>query len=281
MKNRPLVLVFPNYAGAKEFDVDQAIFLAQMGYAAVSVDMYQDVEWYPKRLRNPTLESPHQDIVIHWKGAFRAYNSWQKDPRGWRDIMSLYLRKAREHPAVHPKHAAAIGYCFGGQCVLEMVRNGDKLDGVVSFHGLLQSDPILEPIELSKGINRRALRPEERASDENFNSNIKILIENGTLDEGAGPKEQALFWHEMETHNAEDVQFHDHFGADHGFALAPGVISSKYHELADRRSTISMLLLFVELWGPEYAPNVNVNTVNACGTDIGLYWSLSKIVSKF
>ena len=53
--NRPLVLIFPNYAGEKDFDVDQAIFLAQMGYAAVSVDMYKDVEWYPKRVRNPTL----------------------------------------------------------------------------------------------------------------------------------------------------------------------------------------------------------------------------------
>jgi len=122
---RPLVLVFPNYAGEKEFDVDQAIFLAQMGYAAVSVDIYKDVEWYPRRVRNPSLESPHQDIVTHWKGAFRAYNSWQKNPRGWRDIMSLYLKKARQHRAVHPTHAAAIGYCFGGQCVLEMVRNGD------------------------------------------------------------------------------------------------------------------------------------------------------------
>ena len=111
-------------------------------------------------------------------------------------------------------------------------------------------------------------------SDKDFNSEIKILIENGTLDEGAGPKEQMLFWNEMERHSAKDVQFHNHFLAEHGFALAPGVISTKYHELADRRSTISMLLLFVELWGPEYVPNVKSTTLNACGTDIGSYWPL-------
>ena len=56
MKNRPLVLVFPNYAGEKEFDVDQAIFLAQMGYAAV-LNMYRNVGGI-LGVRNPTLESP-------------------------------------------------------------------------------------------------------------------------------------------------------------------------------------------------------------------------------
>ncbi len=275
-KNRPLILVFPNYAGEKGFDVDQAIFLAQMGYAAVSVDMYKDSEWYPRRIRNPTLEDPHEDIVKHWKGAFRAYNSWQKDPKGWRDIMTCYLVTARKHFAVHPVHAAAIGYCFGGQCVLEMVRNGNKLDGVVSFHGVLQSDPIKEPINLAKGIDRRELRAGEKASDENFNSNVSILIENGTLDDGCGPKEKARFWKEMDEKKASNVQFHDHIEAEHGFALAPGVISSKYNEFADRRSTISMLLLFVELWGSDYAPLVKPTTVNACGTDIGSYWPTRK-----
>jgi dienelactone hydrolase len=164
-------------------------------------------------------------------------------------------------------------FCFSclKYCVPTHIHS-QKLDGVVSFHGVLQSDPIIEPIHLAKGINRRPLRSEERASDENFNSKVSILIENGTLDEGAGPKEQKLFWEEMTRHDAKNVQFHDHIDAEHGFALAPGVISTKYHELADRRSTISMLLFFVELWGPKYSPNVTPRTVNACGTNIGSYW---------
>ena len=32
-------------------------------------------------------------------------------------------------------------YCFGGACVLEAVRAGDDYQGIVSFHGVLQSDP--------------------------------------------------------------------------------------------------------------------------------------------
>ncbi len=32
---------------------------------------------------------------------------------------------------------AAIGFCFGGLCVLDLARSGADVKGVVSFHGLL------------------------------------------------------------------------------------------------------------------------------------------------
>ena len=74
----------------------------------------------------------------------------------------------------------------------------------------------------------------------------------------------------------KNVRFHDHYDAKHGFALAPGVISNEYHELSDRRSTISMLLLFAELWGRHgYFPQVAEDEVNASGTKIGMYWCTS------
>ena len=55
------------------------------------------------------------------------------------------------HPVVHRSYAAAIGYCFGGQCVLEMVRNGDSIQGAASFHGVLQSTPLKEPLNFGTG----------------------------------------------------------------------------------------------------------------------------------
>ena len=58
----------------------------------------------------------------------------------------------------------------------------------------------------------------------------------------------------------------NHAKTPHGFALAPGVFSTAYHELADRRSTLSMLSLFAEVW-PEY-PQFAVER-NACGTVLG------------
>ena len=53
-----------------------------------------------------------------------------------------YLETAFTHPAVCRGKAAAIGYCAGGQAVLEQVRHGDQLQAAVTFHGLLQSRPM-------------------------------------------------------------------------------------------------------------------------------------------
>ena len=49
-------------------------------------------------------------------------------------------------------------------------------------------------------------------------------------------------------------------------ALHCSVYSTAYHELADRRSTLSMLSLFAEVWPqhPQY-----VVATNACGTVLG------------
>lgn len=38
---------------------------------------------------------------------------------------------------VDANRIAAIGYCLGGKCVLDLARSGAHLQGVVSFHGIL------------------------------------------------------------------------------------------------------------------------------------------------
>lgn len=40
---------------------------------------------------------------------------------------------------VDANRIAAIGYCLGGKCVLDLARTGAHLQGVVSFHGILDS----------------------------------------------------------------------------------------------------------------------------------------------
>ena len=55
----PVVMIHPNYAGAKQFDSDVACFLARCGYAAVVVDHYKEVDLvgvggeYPYTMRDP------------------------------------------------------------------------------------------------------------------------------------------------------------------------------------------------------------------------------------
>jgi dienelactone hydrolase len=279
---KPLVIVWPNYAGEKQFDIDQAVFLAKCGYAAVSVDMYKETPYenqikYLKSDRNPKKTDDRSKVMEHFKGAFTAYNWWQLRPKQWRDFQTKFLSSVRTHPAVHDRLAAAIGYCFGGQCCLEQVRAGDDIQGIVSFHGVLQSDPMVnEEAPWAAGRRRRQLQPHEMADDSKFNSKCTILIENGILDDHVDTTARQRFAAEMFAHGCKNVQFHDHYNAEHGFALAPGVISTKYEELSDRRSTISMLLMFQELWGKYgYYPTVAKDEVNACGTKIGKYWCTS------
>ena len=49
------------------------------------------------------------------------------------------LDELKKNELVDTKRVAAIGYCFGGTTVIELARSGADLNGVVSFHGGLDS----------------------------------------------------------------------------------------------------------------------------------------------
>ncbi|WP_433175551.1 dienelactone hydrolase family protein [Actinoallomurus sp. CA-150999] len=52
-------------------------------------------------------------------------------------------------PEVDPARLAAVGFCFGGLCVLDMARTGAAVTGVAAFHGVLtppQNRPV-RPID--------------------------------------------------------------------------------------------------------------------------------------
>jgi dienelactone hydrolase len=62
----------------------------------------------------------HMMTLGHFQKAFGHYHACLKEKQAWRALMLENLMQAKAHPAVHPDFAAAQGYCFGGQCVLEM-----------------------------------------------------------------------------------------------------------------------------------------------------------------
>ncbi|CAE7553633.1 unnamed protein product [Symbiodinium pilosum] len=194
-----------------------------------------------------------------------------RTPCRWRALMAAWLDKAREHPAVHPSFAGAIGYCFGGQAVLEQVRAGHPIQAAVTFHGLLHSRPKRVWNRGGGGYGAR-MSAEEFAADpsiqkapNSYRTECKVLIENGDLDEHVPVESVEEFRKEMDVAGI-DWRFHNHAQTPHGFALAPGLWSSTYRENADRRSTLSMLQLFAEVW-PDF-PQQPVPT-NACGTELG------------
>ncbi len=52
--------------------------------------------------------------------------------------MACALEALRRQPEVDAARVAAMGFCFGGLCVLDLARSGADLRGAVSFHGLLK-----------------------------------------------------------------------------------------------------------------------------------------------
>merc|ERR550514_484022 len=181
-----------------------------------------------------------------------------QNPAYWRGLMGKGLEVARQHPAVHKEYAGAIGYCLGGMCVLEQVRAGHSLQAVVSFHGLLQSRPM--------GMSREQFEKEVQIPN-TYNKECKVLIENGDLD-GSVPQRSIDQWKKEMDDQLIDWRFNNHAQTPHGFALGPECPGggNAYTEAADRRSTLSMLSLFAEVW-PEF-PQYPVE-VNACGTRLG------------
>ncbi|MDG2071031.1 MAG: dienelactone hydrolase family protein [Pseudomonadales bacterium] len=253
---RPLVLVVHNYQGLKFFDVDVAEYLARIGYVGLAVDLYGNDVPAEKRLF-PTDKSKINDFQVM---CFKAMVAVDHDYEKFRSLMKTWLDKGLEHPFVDASvSGAAIGYCFGGVAVIEAVRGGLDLAGVVSFHGLLQTGEDPNPEKM--GVER----PPIKTCENNYNTNTTIFIENGADDQLVPDESKQRFFEEMDNAGV-DWSFHHHAKTPHGFALPPTLGSpGRLHELTDRRSTMNMLSLFREIF-----PQVTQNPVahNASGTAI-------------
>jgi dienelactone hydrolase len=118
-KRRPLVLVTHTIRGLTPFEEDKAINLAKLGYAAFAVDLYG------KGKRGTTPEI-----------ARRLMDELNDNRQLLLERMLFSLTCARGFEMVNPDMVGAIGFCFGGKCVLDLARSGESIKGVVSFHGL-------------------------------------------------------------------------------------------------------------------------------------------------
>jgi len=125
---RPGILVVHEWWGHNEYARKRARMLAGLGYTALAVDMYGNGK-----------TTDHPDTAGKFSGEVRKNLP----------LMTARFHAARRvlaaHKTVDAKRIAAIGYCFGGAVVLEMARQGEDLAGVVSFHGLLDTDHPAQP----------------------------------------------------------------------------------------------------------------------------------------
>jgi dienelactone hydrolase len=121
----PGVLVVPEWWGLNDFIKGKAIELAREGYVAFAADLYGK----GKVTTNPKQAAP-------WAGAIK------RDRQAMRRRVTAGLDVLKQQKQVDPGKLAAIGFCLGGTGVLELARSGADIQGVVSFHGGLDSpDP--------------------------------------------------------------------------------------------------------------------------------------------
>lgn len=253
---RPAVLVVHNYQGLKAFDVDVAEYLARVGYVGVAIDMYG--ETVPPDERD--FPSDPAMIEAFQKQCFEGMVTIDHDHEKMRALLGMWIETSLAHDSVDASFSpAAIGYCFGGMAVIECVRGGLNVAGVVSFHGLLQTG------EDPNAARYGAERPPLKTTINTYNTEAIVFIENGALDQLVPDESRKRFISEMDEAGV-DWNFHDHANTPHGFALATRIgPPGRLYEPADRRSTMNMLGLFREIF-----PGVPQQSVgrNASGTTI-------------
>jgi len=120
---RPGVLVVHEWWGHNDYARKRARMLAELGYTALAVDMYGDGK-----------QAKHPEEAGKFAGEVRKNLPLEKAR------FDAALELLKKQPTVDPDRIGAIGYCFGGGVVLEMARAGVPLDGVVSFHGALDTE---------------------------------------------------------------------------------------------------------------------------------------------
>jgi len=253
---RPLVLVIHNYAGLKFFDIDQAEYLARLGYVGLAIDVYGEKISPEERL----FSTDPEKLQVHMKKSFTAMASLDHDHEFFRAILGAWLDAGLAQSCVDASQApVAIGYCFGGVAVLEAVRGGLNLSGVVSFHGLLQTGEDNAPANV--GIQR----PPLKCCENRYNTRTIVRIENGADDPYVLADNKTRFFEEMNAAGV-DWSFHEYARTPHGFALPPTLgRPGALHETSDRRSTMGMLAMLREVF-PD-VPQARV-AFNAAGTRI-------------
>lgn len=210
---RPAILVFPDWMGNGDYAKARARQLAEMGYVAMAVDVYGNGK-----------------IAADSKEAGALAGAMKEDRKLLRDRANRVLAMLRKLNEVDPKKIVAIGYCFGGTAALELARSGADLQGVVSFHGGLDT-PTPADAKNIKG---------------------KLLILHGNLDPFVPAKQVQAFFDEMNAAGV-DYTFVAYANAVHSFtnpsAGSDNSRGAAFNPVAERRSWVAMKDFFVELFG--------------------------------
>lgn len=172
------VIVAPEWWGRNEFTEQQAIALAERGYAALAIDMYGD-----KKVTTTASQA----------------NEWMMSTFEHSDTIvqraTAALQCLANQTEVDATRLAAIGFCYGGKVVLDLARSGADVKAVATFHGNLST---AAPVEQGK-------------------VKAEILVNHGELDSMVTLDDVEQFRQEMQNANVKH-HINILQGAKHGFS---------------------------------------------------------------
>ena len=202
---RAAIAVFPTIMNPTPAVEAKARALAEAGYLAMLCDFYG-------------VTPAVFPASIALSEALRA------EPERYRSRLTAAIDALSERAPELQR--GAIGFCMGGQAVLELARAGADLRAVASFHGLLDTRLPAEP---------GAVR-------------ARILVCHGDADALVPRDQVASFWEEMD-HAGAQWHFHSYSGVGHGFTNPnppPAGGPPAFDASADRQSWAAMLSFFDE-----------------------------------
>lgn len=209
--SRPGVLVSHAWSGRSDYEGGKANRLAELGYAAFALDLYG------KGVRG---DSPEENGAL--------MQPFLDDRAMLQRRLLVSLATLRDQTEVDATKIAAIGFCFGGLCVLDIARAGEELAGVVSIHGLFG------PPGNTEGNTIKA----------------KVLALHGWDDPMATPDDVIALTKELTSLGA-DWQVHAYGNTVHAFtnpAANDRGRGTVYDPSADKRSWIAMRNFLDELF---------------------------------
>ncbi len=125
-EKKPVIIIAHAWKGCDQFAHDKAKMFADQGYLAFAADLYGE-----------------GTVVTSDEDAFNLMLPLFLDRKLLRKRIVSAYQTATKHSLADSDRVGAVGFCFGGATVLELLRSGVLLKGVVSVHGLL-GDSIAE-----------------------------------------------------------------------------------------------------------------------------------------
>ena len=210
---RGTVIIVPTVAAISDLELRFARDLAEQGYHCLIADLWG------RRFSLPD----ERDV------AFAHMGRLKEDRAALRDRLLAIVEVAKAQDGVDPAKIAAIGFCFGGLCVLDLARSGVDIAGVASFHGLFDA-PHLPPQPIK----------------------AKVVAYHGWNDPMVPPEAVVALAAEL-TQAGADWQIHGYGNVGHGFtnphADRIGVPGVAYNQLAAHRSWTALADYLDELFG--------------------------------